>query len=190
MSVLDRLANGDEHFQPFARSQFVAIAVVCDRHPLDQFHRKIRAARVGRSSIQHLGDVVVIHHRECLAFGFEPRDHLAAVHARFDDFQRDFAANGPFLLGHVNRAHAALTDLLQQLVRTDDRTRSFQDRLADFRGFISSRQLGKSTGLAQEFTTQLTVFQMNGDLLEASLVQFSPCELQQFLFARMVRIHR
>ena len=43
------------------------------------------------------------------------------VHARLDDLQRHLAADGLDLLGHVDDAHAAFADLLQQLVGADDR---------------------------------------------------------------------
>ena len=43
------------------------------------------------------------------------------VHARLDDLQGHLAADGLRLLGHVDDAHAALADLLQQLVGADDR---------------------------------------------------------------------
>ena len=42
------------------------------------------------------------------------------VHARLDDLERDLAAHGLRLLGHVDDAHAAFADLLQQLVAADD----------------------------------------------------------------------
>ena len=50
---------------------------------------------------------------------------LAGVHAGLDDLERDRAADGLLLLGHVDGAHAALADLLQQLVGADDRARAF-----------------------------------------------------------------
>ena len=48
-----------------------------------------------------------------------------AVHAGLDDLERDLAAHGLVLLGHVDDAHAAFADLLQQLVRPDDRAGPF-----------------------------------------------------------------
>ena len=60
-----------------------------------------------------------------LALGLEPGDDLAAVHARLDDLERDLAADGLLLLGHVDDAHAPLADLLEQLVGADPRARSF-----------------------------------------------------------------
>ena len=53
---------------------------------------------------------------------------LPRVHARLDDLQGDLAADRLRLLGHVDHAHAALADLLQQLVRADDRAGALGDR--------------------------------------------------------------
>ena len=61
---------------------------------------------------------------------------LLGVHARLDDLQRDLAAHGLRLLGHVDDAHAALADLLHQLVGADDWTRparASRDSIADRR---------------------------------------------------------
>ena len=52
--------------------------------------------------------------------------HLAGVHPGLDDLQRDLAADRLVLLGHVDDAHAALADLLEQLVRPDPRPRPFR----------------------------------------------------------------
>ena len=51
----------------------------------------------------------------------------AAVHARLDDLERDLALHGLGLLGHVDDAHAALADLLQELVWANDRARAFAE---------------------------------------------------------------
>ena len=68
----------------------------------------------------------MIHHGQGLALCLEPRDHLLAVHAGFDDLERNFAAYRMLLLGHVDDAHAAFTNLLEQLVRSDFRAGSFR----------------------------------------------------------------
>jgi hypothetical protein len=61
----------------------------------------------------------VIHEGECLAFGFEPRHELARVHSRFDELQRNPAMHWMPLLGQPDFAHAALANLLEQMIRTD-----------------------------------------------------------------------
>ena len=63
--------------------------------------------------------------RQRLPLGLEAGDHLRRVHAGLDDLEGDHAADGLLLLGHVDHAHAALADLLQQLVRADDRAGPF-----------------------------------------------------------------
>lgn len=61
----------------------------------------------------------VIHHRQRLALGLETGDHRLAVHAQLNDLERDPAAHGFSLLGHVNHTAAAFTDPLQKLVASD-----------------------------------------------------------------------
>src|SRR5438270_463431 len=60
-----------------------------------------------------------------LPLGFEAGDDLVAVHARLDDLQGDAAADRGGLLGDEDQAHAALADLLQQLVRAEHAPRPF-----------------------------------------------------------------
>ncbi len=102
------------------------VAVLRDRNALDQFHHEVGPAAVGGARIEHLGDVGVVHHGQGLALGLETSDHLPGVHARLDDLQRHPPLDRLGLLGHVDHAHAAFADLLQQLVRTDDRCRAFR----------------------------------------------------------------
>ena len=72
-----------------------------------------------------MGDVRVVHHRQGLAFGLEAGDHLAGVHPRLDDLQGHFSVHRLLLLGHVDHAHAAFADLLQELVAADGRAGAF-----------------------------------------------------------------
>ena len=64
------------------------------------------------ATVEDPGDVDMVHHRQGLPLGLEAGDHLAAVHARLDDLERGLALHGLGLLGHEDRAHAALADLL------------------------------------------------------------------------------
>ena len=100
-------------------------------HALDQLHHEVRPAAVGRARIEHLGDVGMIHHRQGLPLGLEPGDHLPRVHARLDDLERDPALDRLRLLGHVDHAHAAFADLLEQLVGADLRAGLLGDGLVD-----------------------------------------------------------
>ena len=61
----------------------------------------------------------MVHQRQRLPLGLEAGDDLAGVHARLDDLEGDLAADRLLLLGHVDDAHAALADLLDQPVRAD-----------------------------------------------------------------------
>ena len=92
-----------------------------DRDALDQLHHEVGPARVGGAGVEDLGDVRVVHQGQGLAFGPEPGEHLAAVHAGLDELERDGAPHRLGLLGHVDGAHAPLADRLEELVRADDR---------------------------------------------------------------------
>ena len=61
----------------------------------------------------------MVHHRQGLPLGLEAGDDLAGVHSRLDDLQGDLAADRLPLLGHVDHAHPALANLLQELVAAD-----------------------------------------------------------------------
>ncbi len=130
MGVLDRLADRHEQPQALARRQAVVVAVLGDRHTVDQLHDEIRPAGFRGPGIEDAGDVDMVHHGQGLPLGLEAGDDLAAVHARLDDLEGDLALDGMRLLGHEDGAHAALADLLQQLVRADDRARRFLGRLS------------------------------------------------------------
>jgi hypothetical protein len=71
----------------------------------------------------------VVHQGEGLALGREAPHHLLRVHARLDDLERHAAADRLGLLGHPDGAHAALAELLQELVRADLDVRGFRGDL-------------------------------------------------------------
>ncbi len=73
----------------------------------------------------------MVHERQGLALGLEPGQHLPAIHARFDQLEGHPPPHGLMLLGHEDDPHAALADLLQQLIRTDLRAGFLQGRLID-----------------------------------------------------------
>ena len=127
MRVLHAVAEGNEQLQSLARRELVLIAVLGDRRPFDQLHREIGSSRVGRTGVEHLGDVRMIHQGQGLPLGFEPRHHLARVHAGLDDLQGHFAADGLPLRRHVHDAHAPFANLLQQLVGADPGAGEFAD---------------------------------------------------------------
>jgi len=67
----------------------------------------------------------MVHERQRLSLGLEARQHVARIHAGFDEFESDLAPHRLGLLGHPHAAHAALADLLEQLVGADARARLF-----------------------------------------------------------------
>ena len=69
--------------------------------------------------VEHAGDVRVVHQREGLPLGLEPRHHLAGVHAELDHLQGDLAADRVLLFRQVDHAHAALTEDGQDPVGAD-----------------------------------------------------------------------
>jgi len=68
------------------------------------------------------------HERQRLALGFESRDDLRGIHARFDDFQRDLAMDGTGLFGEPDFAHAAFSHSLEKAVRANRFRRSIRRR--------------------------------------------------------------
>ena len=61
----------------------------------------------------------MVHQCQRLAFGFEAGDDLFGVHAELDDLERDPATDRFLLIGHIDDAAAAFTDLLEEFVAAD-----------------------------------------------------------------------
>ncbi len=122
VGVLHRPADREEQLQPLAGRQLVLVAELGDRDALDQLHDEVRSARVGGTRVEDASDVRVVHHGQRLPLGVEAGEDLAAVHAGLDDLQGDEPPHRVGLLGHVDGAHAALADRLQELVGDDDGT--------------------------------------------------------------------
>ena len=117
--VLHGVTDIDEQLDALARVQTMAVAVLRDRHAMDQFHDEVRPAAFSRAGVEHPGDTRMVHHRQRLPLGLEPGDELAGVHPELEHFQRNAAGDGRGLLCGVNRAHPALAEDLQDVVRTD-----------------------------------------------------------------------
>jgi hypothetical protein len=126
VGVLDGLADRHEQLQPLARRQVLLVAEAGDGDAIDQLHDEERPPGVGGAGVEDAGDALVVHEGQGLAFGLEAGDHLGGVHTGLDDLEGDLAADGVLLLGHVDDAHAALADLLEQLVRPDPRARALR----------------------------------------------------------------
>jgi len=117
--VLNRFARLREEPQPIGDVQAVAIAVLRDRHARDVLHDEVGAAVGRRPRVVHRSDVRMVHQRESLALGFEPRDDLARVHPELDQLERDTPADRRLLIGEVHDPHAAFADLPEHAIRTD-----------------------------------------------------------------------
>src|SRR5438876_741314 len=72
--------------------------------------------------------VNIVRHRQGLPFGLEASNHLPSVHARLDNLEGHLAPDRLGLFRHEDRAHAAFTDLLQELVGADDGAGMFANR--------------------------------------------------------------
>jgi len=125
--VLHGLANRDEQLQPGRGRQAVLVAIARNRDPAHEFHDEEGTSAAGRAGVEHAGNIRVFHQRERLSLHLEPRNHLVGVHADLDDLHGYAPANGLLLLGHPDRAKAALPELLQQLVVSNLRTRRVVD---------------------------------------------------------------
>src|SRR5262249_42876079 len=90
---------------------------------------EVGPARSGLAAVENAGNVGVIHEGQGLALGLKASHHLAGVHARLEDLERDSAADRLLLLGQEDDAEAALADLLQQLLRADDRAGALAERI-------------------------------------------------------------
>ncbi len=108
-----------EQIQALLDAQLVLVAVLGDRHALHVLHGEVRLSPLGGARIEDLGNVAVLHHRQCLTLGAEAAQDLLAVHAQLDDLQRHAAADRLLLLSDVDRSHASLAQHSEDPVGTD-----------------------------------------------------------------------
>ena len=76
VGVLDRLADRRRKFAAARGRQLVVVAVLGDRHALDQFHDEVGPAGVGGAGVEDPGDVGVVHQGQRLPLGLEAGDDL------------------------------------------------------------------------------------------------------------------
>jgi hypothetical protein len=150
--VLDSPADLHEKFQPFSGREIIFVAKAGDFYTANQLHDEEWPTGIGRASIQHLGNIGVVHQRQGLALGLEAANDLFGIHAQLDDLERDAATDRFFLVRHVHDTATAFANLLQEFVAADviagllwgrgsDAQRRACDRRAD-------RRLRRSRGLA------------------------------------------
>ncbi len=119
-----------EQRQPGGDVEAMGVAVVGDGDALDQLHHEERAAVGGRAGVEDAGDVGVLHQGQGLALRLEAGQDVARVHPPLDQLERHLAADRAELLGEEDGAHAALADLLAELVAIGD------DRADEFRAVV------------------------------------------------------
>ena len=118
--VLDGLAHHLEELQPFLGGKVLAIAVVGDGNALHVLHHEVGAPGLRRTTIEHAGDIGMIHQRQRLALSLEARDDLPRVHAGLDDLERDSLVVITTMLRQVDHSHAAFAEFVEELVLADD----------------------------------------------------------------------
>src|SRR5437773_2276256 len=119
MRVLNRAANLNEKAEPLFCRERILITVVRDLHSFDQFHDEVRAAGFGRTRVENLRNIRMVHHRQRLAFSLKSSDNTVGIHPRFNNLERDSSVDGLLLFSHENDAASSLTNLLQQFVAAD-----------------------------------------------------------------------
>ena len=87
MGMLHRVTDVDKQAKSFFQAKLMLLAILGDRHAPHQFHHKVGSSRLGRSRIEHRGDIGMVHHRQRLLLGCEAGKHLAGVHAGIDQLE-------------------------------------------------------------------------------------------------------
>src|SRR5689334_10890104 len=117
-----RICNGgtDIPEQLQARPERDSLSVIEQRLAFDILHDEVGQPVVGRSAVQHPGDVRMIEAAENTTLAAESFDHLVRIHAAFDEFQRDrLLVYIIFSNGQVDRTHTTASEHLGDAVRTD-----------------------------------------------------------------------
>ena len=133
VGMLNAIAHLQEQIDAAGDRQLVFVAVRRNAFATDILHDEIRTALRGCTGVEDARDGRMIHDRQRLALGFEPRDDLRGIHTGLDDLQGDLTTNGVSLLGEPHFAHPAFADAPQEAVRPNhfDRARRRRLRLGD-----------------------------------------------------------
>src|SRR5437667_4040422 len=120
--MLNSAANLHEQRQTLGGRQIILVAIISDPDSAHQFHDEEGPARLSCASLEHTGDIGVIHQGKSLAFSLESGDDSPGIHSELNDFESDAAADRLLLFRHVHDAATALADLLEQLVAANSIT--------------------------------------------------------------------
>src|SRR6202035_2089127 len=118
--VLHRLADLHDEGKTPRDGDLRLIAVLGDGDPFDVLHREEWTSLLRDASIEHLGDVGMIHESQGLALELEAREDVPAVHSHLDEFDCHSPPNGLNLLSDPDCSHSAFADLFQQSVTARD----------------------------------------------------------------------
>ena len=91
------------------------VAIVGDRHALDQLHHEVGAAASAVAGVEDLGDVGMIHQGQRLPLLLEAGEHPLGVEAGPNDLDGDAALHRLGLVGDPDLAHAPFAELLAEL---------------------------------------------------------------------------
>ena len=130
MSVLESVTDPDEKLETVRQTESVLLGELGDRRSMHELHDEVRTPILVNTTVEDLGDVGMVHHRERLTLGLEARHDLATVHTQLDQLERHLSSNRLVLAGEPDRPHPPATQGLDQLVPTDPPSGSFAvDRL-------------------------------------------------------------
>ncbi len=111
--VLHGLANLYQQLDPIAKRQRLLLTELRNRRSIDEFHDQEWLSACIDSTVKYLGDVMVLHHRQCLPFGFETRDEFLESALARSIFDRNSPPNRNALLSHEHEPKPAFADFLQ-----------------------------------------------------------------------------
>ena len=124
MRVLCAKAHLDEQSQTLGQGQAALGAELRDRKPFDELHRKPRPPALGRPGLIDLGDRVMVHSRQRVAFALEALEDRSAVHAELQHLQRHFATQPIDADRAIDLAEATAANPLGRLIGTNALTRA------------------------------------------------------------------
>ena len=126
VGYLNRFADDAKELEALPDAELVPVTVVVDRLTVDVFHHQVRQAFFGGATVQQSGDVRMLDTGQNLTLTAKPLQHLLRCHAATDDLDRYLFLELIVANRLVDGADAALTDEVQDLVRTELAT--FEER--------------------------------------------------------------